>query len=228
MTAAPQAELMPSLGRLVKGLSALFWGLPVAIVVCFQTANTAWLASVEPYGLVMPVVATAVLLYGLHLMSDFQRQERIWMAVLERAKIIGLVNVGLSPFLHWHQQLPEEPFFHSIVSLLALSGLLFLYAVNQVLKRLAAMLPDETLRLETRAFTSLSSLLLALVPLSIACYGALTRIVPLPPHLAFILRLIDPLTIWILLFLIVLPTSITMSLLWKTKEAILASIFGTE
>src|SRR5262245_15850171 len=95
----PKAELMPSLGRLIKGLSSLFWGLPVAIVVCMQTANTTWLASVEPYGLILPVAATAVLFYGLHLMSDFQRQERVWMTVLERAKILGLVNVGLAPFL---------------------------------------------------------------------------------------------------------------------------------
>ena len=30
---APKTELMRSLGRLVRGLSALFWGLPIALVV---------------------------------------------------------------------------------------------------------------------------------------------------------------------------------------------------
>ena len=30
-------ELLSSLGRLVRGLSALFWGLPIALVVSVQT-----------------------------------------------------------------------------------------------------------------------------------------------------------------------------------------------
>ena len=35
----PNAELLRSLGRLVRGLSALFWGLPIALIVCFYTAK---------------------------------------------------------------------------------------------------------------------------------------------------------------------------------------------
>ena len=31
---APNVELLRSLGRLVRGLSALFWGLPLALIVC--------------------------------------------------------------------------------------------------------------------------------------------------------------------------------------------------
>ena len=34
----PNAELLNSLGRLVRGLSALFWGLPLTLVVSVQTA----------------------------------------------------------------------------------------------------------------------------------------------------------------------------------------------
>src|SRR5437764_1404541 len=37
---APKTELMRSLGRLVRGLSALFWGLPIALVACVQSATT--------------------------------------------------------------------------------------------------------------------------------------------------------------------------------------------
>ena len=48
---APKTELMRSLGRLVRGLSALFWGLPIALVVCVQTVNTNWLGSLGHYGL---------------------------------------------------------------------------------------------------------------------------------------------------------------------------------
>jgi hypothetical protein len=225
---APKAELMRSLGRLVRGLSALFWGLPIALVVCVQTATTGWLRSFGPYGLLVPMGVTSLIFYGLWLMGDFQKQERVWITVLDRAKLMGLVNVGLSPFLAWHQRLPEEPFFLHAVSAMAISALLFLFNLNQVLNRLAAMLPDETLRVEIKVFTSLNSLLLVFIPTTMALYLVLTQARTLPEYVILVLQLVEPLSQWLLLFLILLPTSITMSLIWKIKEAILASVFGPD
>jgi len=225
---APKTELMRSLGRLVRGLSALFWGLPIALVVCWQTANTNWLASLGPFSLIAPVAVTSLLLYGLWLMGDFQKQERIWLLALDRAKVLGLVNVGLSPFLHWHQQMPDVPLFSHAVFVMALSTLLFLFNLNLVLHRLTAMLPDETLRVETRVFTTLNSSLLVLIPASLAIYFALAQMNRLPASLSLLLQLMEPITLWILIFLFLLPMAITMSLIWKIKEAILASVFGAE
>jgi hypothetical protein len=229
---APKPELMRSLGRLVRGLSALFWGLPIALVVCVQTANTGWLDSLGHFGLLVPVAATALLFYALHLMSDFQKQERIWVLSLDRAKIAGLVNIGLAPFLHWHQRLPDVPFFSWAVSVMALSGLVFLFNLNLVLQRLTAMLPDETLREETKVFTSLNSILLVLIPTILAAYFGFSQMRSLPHSIALVLRMMEPLSQWMWLFLILLlillPMAITMSLIWKIKEAILASVFGPE
>ena len=225
---APKTELMRSLGRLVRGLSALFWGLPTALVVCVQTANTSWLGSVPHYGLIAPALVTSLLFYGLWLMSDFQKQERVWMLALDRAKILGLVNIGLSPFLHWHQQLPDVSFFNTAVSVMALSGLLFLFNLNQMLQRLTAMLPDETLREETRVFTSFNSILLVLIPTFLAAYFALTQIQHPPASITIMLRLMEPASLWILTILILLPMALTMSLIWKIKETILASVFGPD
>src|SRR6266496_6571796 len=67
---APNAELLSSLGRLVRGLSALFWGLPVALVVCVQTAKGEWF---EKLGVVPPLCAMALLFYGLGLLGHFQK-----------------------------------------------------------------------------------------------------------------------------------------------------------
>jgi len=224
---APKTELMRSLGRLVRGLSALFWGLPIALVVCVQTANTGWLDSLGRYGLVAPVAVTALLFYGLHLISDFQKQERVWMLALDRAKILGLVNMGLSPFLHWHEHLPDIPFFSYAVSVMALSALLFLFNLNLLLQRLTAMLPDETLREETKVFTSLNTILLVLIPTFLAFYLAVSQLGHLPQSVVFMLRVLD--NQWLLDILIfLLPLAITMSLIWKIKEAILASVFGPE
>ena len=150
------------------------------------------------------------------------------MLALDRARIPGLVNVGLSPFLHWHQQLPDVPFFHYAVSVMALSALLFLFNLNQMLQRLTAMLPDETLREETRVFTSLNRILLVLIPSFLAIYFTVSQIRHPPPPISFMLRVMEPASQWVLLFLILLPMAITMSLIWKIKEAILASVFGAE
>jgi len=225
---APKTELMRSLGRLVRGLSALFWGLPIALVVCVQTANTSWLDSIAHLGLVAPLAVTSLLFYGLWLMGDFQKQERVWISALDRAKVLGLVNIGLCPFLHWHQQLPDVPFFYYTVTVMALSALLFLFNLNQVLQRLSAMLPDETLREETKVFTSLNGVLLVLIPAFLAMYFTLSQIRHPPLSVSVMLRVMEPVSQWILLFLILLPMAITMSLVWKIKEAILASVFGAD
>jgi hypothetical protein len=223
---APRTELMRSLGRLVRGLSAVFWGLPISLVICIQTANTNWLAALGPVGLLAPVAATSLLLYGLWLMGDFQRQERVWMLALDRARVLAIVNVGLSPFLHWHQQLPDVSFFFYAVAVMAVSSLFFLFNVNQVLQRLAAMLPDETLRVETRVFTTLNGTLLVLIPSFLGAYLTLAHVRRLPASLSLLFQIMEPFAQWVLFFLILLPTAVTMSLIWKIKEAILSSVFG--
>src|SRR5215211_2851688 len=95
---APESkpELLPSLGRLVRGLSTLFWGLPIALVICVQTAKADWL---RPLGVVAPLLVTGLLVYALILLATFQSQERVWMTALHRAKALALINVGLAPFL---------------------------------------------------------------------------------------------------------------------------------
>src|ERR1035437_6982382 len=110
---APNAELLRSLGRLVRGLSALFWGLPIALVVCFLTAKA---DSLRSFGIVPPLVTTGLLVYGLWQLGDFQKQERVWRTALDRARLFSLINFGLSPFLYWWNKLPTNTFFLAMVA----------------------------------------------------------------------------------------------------------------
>jgi hypothetical protein len=222
----PKTELMRSLGRLTRGLSALFWGLPITLLVAVQAATTNWLAALGPFSGVAPAAAYALLFYGLWLMRDFQKQERVWLAALDQAKLLGLVNVGLAPFLHWYQRLPQVSLFASAVTLLAVTSLLFLLGLNRVLRRLAAMLPDETLRVETAAFTTLNGWLLLLLPGAALVYVLVVRSGGLSASAQLILQFLEPAQHLALLFLTLLPLAITMSLAWKIKEAILAAVFG--
>lgn len=220
---SPNPELLRALGKLVRGLSALFWGLPAALIVCFGTAVFGWfrVLSIAPV-----LVTTGLLLYGLWQLGAFQRQERPWRLALDRARLVGLINFGLSPFLYWWYRIPENPFFTIMVGLLAVTGLLFLFNLNLVIGRLGEMLPDETLRHETRQFTSLNRVLLVSLLIVVSVYIFLQQMPGLPLPLLILLASLQRFSQSTVLLLVLLPISMTMALLWKTKEVILDSVFN--
>ena len=104
--------------------------------------------------------------------------------------------------------------------------MLFLFNLNLVLKRLAAMLPDETLRQETRQFTALNRWLLVVLLFFSIAFIWLTQ----TPHPALpvgkLLGLASRFSNLLLIFFILLPLAMTMALIWKTKEVILDAVFG--
>ena len=220
---SPNPQLLRSLGKLARGLSALFWGLPAALLIGAETARADWL---KPLGFLPALAVNALLVYGLWQMSDFQRQERPWRHALDRAQLLALVLLGLCPFIYWHNKLPEQVFFADAVLLLELAAVLFLFNLNLVLKRLGAMLPDETLRSETRQFTAFNRwLLVGLIFFAIV----VAMLVQLPHPSAPVGKML----VWVnrasnllLIFFILLPLAMTMALIWKTKEVILDAVFG--
>ena len=221
----PNAELLRALGRLVRGLSALFWGLPLALVLCVQTAKMDWL---RPFGFMPPVAAMGLLLYGLWLAGQFQKQERVWQNALDRAKLLALVNLGLSPFLFWSNRVPHHVLFETMVTLLDFSALVFLSHLNLVLLRLSAMLPDETLRHESKQYTLLNRVLLLGAMLLAIGHLLLQQFALLTITAGRILVVVERAGLWLLILLVLLPLAMTMALLWKTKEVILESVFGGE
>jgi uncharacterized membrane protein YqjE len=95
-----------------------------------------------------------------------------------------------------------------------------------VLRRLVAMLPDETLRAETQLFTAVNRGLLLALLLLVALAAALLRLAHPPRWLLLLLdpdtHLAQPATV----LLVLLPLALTMALLWKIKQAILDSVFA--
>jgi hypothetical protein len=238
--ATPQREVIRALGQIVRGLSAIFWGLPLALVVCVQSAKGDWF---RPLGVLPPLIVTGLLVYGLSLLGGFQKQERIWTTSLERVKIVALINFGISPFLYWWSRVPSSEFFGAAVECLIVSGLAFLLLLNPMLVRLTAMLPDENLRVETRSFATLNRTILTIVLAVLAVYFGLThleaglparlivwllKILPLPHEANMIFYFIDRAGVWLVLFPVLFPVAMTMALLWKIKEVILSSIFDGE
>ncbi|MEC8988121.1 MAG: hypothetical protein VYB66_02675 [Verrucomicrobiota bacterium] len=223
-----QPDLLPSLARVVHGTSVLFWGLPFAMVISIMATVSNWTDAVWPLGMLLPPVAFGMLWYGLWLLRSFQPQERIWQEALGEVKLLGLFNLGLSPFLHWHHRAPDELGFANAVWLLALVSVFYLISLNKMLSRLAAMLPDETLRVESKLFSRMNCVLLAMAPIVFGLFH-LISLLDEPPELLH--QLLNTAVsqpwfymVFVLAFMLI-PLSMTMSLLWKTKESILASVF---
>lgn len=243
--ASSSPELLRSLGRMVRGLSALFWGMPAALVVGAGTAGAGWFNDLRLFGFVPALVTSGLLLYGLGQLASFQPQERPWRNTLDRARLLALINLGLSPFLYWWNRVPDQPFFLGAVGVLLFCALWFLFDLNSVLLRLGEMLPDETLRLDTRQFTRFNRrLLLVLFVLGLAYVAAwrvfrarASQISNLPDftdltslHVAFPaigVEISGMLVFWLVVcLLLLLPLAMTMALVWKMKEVILESVFG--
>jgi hypothetical protein len=216
-------KLMWSLGRLVRGLSALFWGLPLALLASVGVARMGWFRDT---GVLPLLLVNALMVYGLWQMSAFQSQERVWRSALDRCCLLALVNGGLSPYLFWWSRAPGSEFFNTMVLLAACCGLIFLISLNLVLLRLSAMLPDETLRAETRSFTLLNRSLLVLMLCLVVGYGGLLWWPDLMNRLGALVYWIRALGFWIIIVLVLLPLAMTMALIWKTKEVILENVFS--
>lgn len=220
-----KAELLQSLGKVVRGLSALFWGVPLVLIAYIQTARTDWLDFFGPFSVVPAILLSGVLCHGLYQLRHFQRQERIWQQAIDRAELFAVINLGLAPFLFWWHRMPHVPLYSACVTLLAVSGLLFLVSLNRVLGRLTAMLPDETLRSETQTFTGLNTLMLSTVLALVAVYLVLLRFPDVPYVLQRILAFVGMEGLWLTVFMILMPLAITMALIWKVKEVIFVSVF---
>lgn len=222
---APKAELMRALGRLVRGLSTLVWGLPATMLIYAATARADWFNFLDDAAFLPAMLASASLYFGLRQFHDFQKQERIWRQALHRAEFFAVINTGLCPFLFWWHRFPYLAFYGVCVTVLVFSVVLFLMQINQVLRRLCAMLPDEGLRAETKSFTSLNIALLMALFAGLAIYLALPRHQSATAALIGITSGAHPQTLWLVLFSGLMPLALTVALLWKIKEILFRSLF---
>jgi hypothetical protein len=219
---------MRALGRLVRGLTAIFWGLPAALIAGVHTGLKTRL-DLRVFDAFLPPVTTGLLLYGVWLLAAFHPQENIWMRAVDRSRALALVLTGFSPFLYWHVLLPEVPAFSACVWFLAVFAVLFLFHFNHLLQRLVAMLPEEALRQETMTFTRLNQVVLAGLPVALALSNLLPHLFHGGDSAARLARAWGQLgqaQEWLFLLFTLLPVATTMAMVWKIKEAVLHSIFS--
>lgn len=208
----------------LRGLSALFWGLPLALLA-FARHFLALIPTL--YDLVLPTVASGLVLFGLVRMAPYQRGERVWQSALLISQMLALLVVGLSPFLFLWSRMPSVDFFARAVAVLLGVALVFLVALMGSLERLAAMMPDDTVRGDARLFRGLTAyVVLVLAGVSVTLYWRIA-----PGHLSEFLEIPkQPLGLGrqaILLLLILVPVAMAMAVTWKLKEVVLAAVVGS-
>ena len=236
-------DLMPSLRRLVRGLEVLFWSLPFALLVCVQETMVSWW---ESWGIGPALAAMALLWYGTRSLGDFQKQERVWQGTVRFAQVLALLMVGLVPFLHWQQQITSDTMTWSSMSkaqqhvvysacIFFTASMMYVLNLNQVLARLAAMLPDPILRADVRLFVYLNFGLFLLLVIGLwthqkadAVFLGLREFAPaFADSIGSYLGLTAMMKA-VILWVATLVITLTMTMLWKTKEAILNSVFSLE
>ena len=97
---------------------------------------------------------------GVVQVGRFQPNLAVWQRAADRARGLGLLLVGLSPFLYWWSRRPDLVYFKIASAALILFGLLFLAQLNALLRRLTALLPDQALREETASMARLNFFIL--------------------------------------------------------------------
>ena len=177
-------------------------------------------------GSLAAVLAASLIVYGLRLLLRFQRQETIWIDAVNRASLAALTVVGLLPFAYWWSRFPAIAVFDRGVALLFTAGIGLGLALNHLLVRLAAMLPDEILRQDARMLAQIDqSLLLGLFGFA-ALDWWLPRWLPhLPAAWSPMILAVHDLRFALLLLGALIPLALTMTLIWKTKETIIAGVF---
>lgn len=218
-TSAPVVEM----ASVVRGLAAIFWGLPVALLA-FARHFLAFWPSV--YDLVLPPAATGLLFLGLHRLSRLHPQERIWQHAVFQAQVLALLLLGLSPFLFFWSRSPGAEFFGRAVVVLLGVAFAFVVALMRVLVRLSAILPDETARSDARLFQGLATyVVLVLVGAAVTLYVRLS-----PIGLSEFLELPKQPSAFgrqaLLLLLTLLPIAMAMAVAWKLKEVAMGVVVG--
>ena len=126
---ANKTELLVSLRHLLRGLSAVFWGLPLALLACIPSEITIIL---RPLNILPAVIVTGLLLLGVFEMSRFRPQERAWQHSLDRARVFALLNFGLSPFIYFCSRMPNELYYRQMIWVM---GVWAFYLVLLVLQK---------------------------------------------------------------------------------------------
>jgi len=223
MPDSPSTEVVRTLKFLVKGLSSLFWSLPLIFIISIHTAIA---GMPEPFSF-FPILASITLfLYSLHQLKKFKQDKNGWQNAVDKAFYASFIMLWLCPYLHWWHKVPENSHITLAVNLYIVFGLISMLFLNKALALLVVYLPDETIKTDTQIFSDLNRQFIVSVLVIFIIFVVLDKFTDLKYSILPRNFLLGGRSLWLLTFSILIIVSITMGLVWKIKEFIFSSVFS--
>jgi hypothetical protein len=206
--------------RLAQGFYFIFWGLLVTVLTAAQLLMPIEIPPFAELFLGAGVLATLVgswRLYQVRSLGDLWHKRMQW--VLAVAAMLTYFCV----FFYLWRRVPESSYLLGNMLAFAATGIIYVIAFNRVVAALALSLGRKDMALESRMFGS-GNIGLLLVPFAcvvayIVGMAVFQRSDPLT-ELRFLLSRANLLVIILLL----LPFSLTLSLAWSCKDAVLRQL----
>lgn len=220
-----QLELPPhrlKVPDVLRGLSALFWGLPAALVASIHVSLDAHAMGLR---FILPMGAFTLLAYGSHQLR--------WVSVTRmtgwsnRVDLLGILSMGqlfLSPFLFFFARAADQWLFIGSVYFLGLNWVGFLLVLCNLIGGIVLTSPDRTLHqdyLWMKGFIGGALTLLALGWTLLFIRIFLPDLGIEPP----VLYMIYPQFLGTFLIIsAIFPVTVLMNVLWKVKEYVFLTV----
>ena len=215
----PPAGDLRDVIRVARGLSAVFWGMPLALLICVRASASNWLKTPDA---IHPVAALGLVCFGVWQLKHLRDVNPAWRAPgLELTQILALVQVGLSPFIFFWNRQPDQPFFGHCLLALAVTGLLFLLAFNRVIRGLDVLFPEGLARAEIRLFSRMNGISILVLLAGAVSFVLVRELSVTHAWMAYVGGRLLPVGFFSLLVFTLLPITMTMTMTWKIKEELL-------
>jgi hypothetical protein len=206
--------------RLAQGFYFVFWGLLLTVLTGAQLLMPIDMPPFAESFLGVGVLATLLGSWRLYQVRSLGKQ---WHQRIRQVFALAMLLTYFCLFFYWWRRVPMSTYLLGNVLAFAATGIVYVIAFNRVVAVLAAALGRKDMVFESRMFGSGNIGLLLLPFACIIAYiigmAVLQRSDPVS-ELRFLLGRANLLVIVVLL----LPFSLTLSLAWSCKDAVLRQL----
>jgi len=206
--------------RLAQGFYFVFWGLLLTVLTGAQLLMP---IDMPPFAESFLGVGVLVTLIGSWRLYQVRSLGKSWRQRVGQAFTLAMLMAYFCVFFYWWRRVPLSAYLLGNVLAFAATGIVYVIAFNRVVAVLASALGRKDIVFESRMFGSGNIGLLLLPFACIIAYiigmAVLQRSDPIS-ELRFLLSHANLLIIIVLL----LPFSLTLSLAWSCKDAVLRQL----
>lgn len=206
--------------RLARGFSCLFWGLPLSLLLFTGAVSFRLVLRVR---LPAYVLGLLILFCGMWFLRRAPIPTRQWSRRIQQAFLVLLVQVYLSPFVHWWRLRPGVLYFSVNVLVLLVATMWGFLLVNQLASEVARVFGDRTFQVEAQLCGWISVLFL-LIPTLVVLVRSVQTTFEWESASVVSLIVIPYLVPRWSVAMALLPFTLTMTSTWRAKETCLRAL----